>query len=88
MQDDVRSHDLRHSGLIWAAATGASDAELMRRTGHRSPNAALRYQHATEDRDRALASALGKLARPEDVISLRRTKDGRSSNPNQEVEIK
>lgn len=87
-RDDVRFHDLRHSGLTWAAATGASVAELMRRAGHRSPNAALRYQHATEDRDRALASALGKLARPEEVISLRRTKDGRSSDPNQDVEIK
>jgi integrase len=87
-RDDVRFHDLRHSGLTWAAATGASVAELMRRAGHRSPNAALRYQHATEDRDRALASALGKLARPEEVISLRRTKDGRRSDSDQTVEIR
>jgi integrase len=55
-------HDLRHSGLTWAAATGASVAELMRRGGHASPAAALRYQHATEDRDRALADALAELA--------------------------
>ena len=59
---DLRLHDLRHSGLTWAAATGASVAELMRRGGHASPAAALRYQHATEDRDRALADALAELA--------------------------
>ncbi len=59
---DLRFHDLRHSGLTWAAATGASTAELMRRAGHKSAVTALRYQHATEDRDRALAEALGNLA--------------------------
>ena len=58
---DLRLHDLRHSGLTWAAATGASLAELMRRAGHRSPVAALRYQHATDDRDRVLAE-LGRRA--------------------------
>jgi integrase len=75
---DIRFHDLRHSGLTWAAATGASTAELMRRAGHKSATAALRYQHATEDRDRALAEALGKLARRAKVVPLRRTQDGRS----------
>jgi len=77
-RSDLRFHDLRHSGLTWAAATGASTAELMRRAGHASPVAALRYQHATEDRDRVLADALGKLA-SEKVLPLRRTKDGRRS---------
>src|ERR1700731_2728213 len=52
---DLHFHDLRLSGLTWAAATGASTAELMLRAGHKSPAAALRYQHATEDRDRVLA---------------------------------
>ena len=60
---DLRLHDLRHSGLTWAAATGASLAELMRRAGHQSPVAALRYQHATDDRDRVLADALAELSR-------------------------
>jgi integrase len=59
---DLFLHDLRHSGLTWAAATGASVAELMRRGGHQHPAAALRYQHATADRDRALADALAGLA--------------------------
>jgi integrase len=77
-RSDLRFHDLRHSGLTWAAATGASTAELMRRAGHVSPAAALRYQHATEDRDRVLADALGKLASAK-VVPLRRTKDGRGS---------
>ena len=45
-----------------AATTGASTAELMRRAGHRSAAAALRYQHATEDRDLAIANALSELA--------------------------
>jgi hypothetical protein len=34
----------------------------MHRAGHASPAAALRYQHATADRDRALADALAQLA--------------------------
>jgi integrase len=54
-------HDLRHSGNTWAAATGASTAELMARMGHASAAAALRYQHATADRDRAIASALSSM---------------------------
>jgi integrase len=58
---DLHLHDLRHSGLTWSAA-GATTAELMHRAGHASPAAALRYQHATADRDRALADALAQLA--------------------------
>jgi integrase len=67
---DLRFHDLRHSGLTWSAATGATVAELMRRAGHASPRAALRYQHATEDRDRALADALAGLAKPANITSI------------------
>lgn len=59
---DLVFHDLRHTGLTWAATTGASIAEIMRRGGHKSPQAALRYQHATEERDKALADALAALA--------------------------
>jgi integrase len=54
-------HDLRHSGNTWAAATGASTAELMGRMGHARAAAALRHQHATADRDRANADALSSL---------------------------
>jgi integrase len=57
----VRIHDLRHTGATLAAATGASTKELMNRLGHASSDAALRYQHATEDRDRSIAEALSDL---------------------------
>jgi len=57
----VHLHDLRHHAGTLAAATGASTAELMARLGHSSPAAALRYQHATRDRDEAIASIMGDL---------------------------
>jgi integrase len=59
---DLRFHDLRHSGLTWAAQAGATTAELMRRAGHASPVAANRYQHAADERDKALAQALESMA--------------------------
>lgn len=58
---ELRLHDLRHTGLTLAAATGATTAELMHRAGHATAAAALRYQHATKDRDRVVADALGEL---------------------------
>jgi integrase len=57
----VHLHDLRHTGLTFAATTGATTAELMRRAGHASADASLKYQHATQDRDRVLANALEDL---------------------------
>ena len=59
---DLHFHDLRHTGLTFAAASGATTAELMHRAGHASMDAAIRYQHATKDRDRLLAEALAKIA--------------------------
>jgi len=53
-------HDLRHTGNTMAAATGASLRELMERMGHSSPRAALIYQHATRERDEAIAAAMGE----------------------------
>jgi alanine racemase len=38
----------------------------MNRLGHASSQAALRYQHATADRDVAIAGALSELAMAED----------------------
>jgi integrase len=58
----VHFHDLRGAGLTWAATQGATTRELMARAGHASPAAALRYQHAVEDRDVAIAEALSGLA--------------------------
>ncbi len=59
--ETTRFHDLRHFSMTLAAATGASTKELMRRAGHASPAAALRYQHATEDRDKAIADAFDEM---------------------------
>jgi hypothetical protein len=58
---DDFGHDLRHVGGTLAAATGASLKELMARLGHSSTRAAMIYQHATRDRDEAIAKALGGL---------------------------
>lgn len=57
----LKPHDLRHTGNTLAAATGASTKELMARMGQSSARAALLYQHATQDRDEAIAKALGDL---------------------------
>ncbi|KKF01931.1 tyrosine-type recombinase/integrase [Mycolicibacterium obuense] len=59
---DLRVHDLRHSGAVLAASTGATLAELMGRLGHSSPQAALRYQHVAGGRDREIAALLSKIA--------------------------
>jgi integrase len=75
---DLHLHDLRHTGNTWAAATGASTRELMTRMGHASPDAALRYQHATAERDKAIADALAAFARPAPIIEMdRKKKPGR-----------
>jgi integrase len=68
---DLHLHDLRHTGLTLAAATGATTAELMHRAGHSSAEAALRYQHATRDRDAVLADALEMLVRPAKIVELK-----------------
>ena len=54
-------HDLRHTGNHFAATAGASTRELMHRMGHGSMRAALIYQHATTERDRAIAQRLSDL---------------------------
>jgi integrase len=69
---DLRWHDLRHTGAVLAAATGATLAELMARLGHSTPGAAMRYQHASADRDRVITHALSKLA-TDNVTPIRRT---------------
>jgi integrase len=59
---DLRFHDLRHTGAVLAASTGATLAELMARLGHTTPGVAMRYQHAARGRDAEIAKALSKLA--------------------------
>ena len=60
---DLRFHDLRHTGAVLAASTGATLAELMGRLGHSTPGAAMRYQHAAKGRDQQIAKALSVLAK-------------------------
>jgi hypothetical protein len=50
-----------------AAAAGASTKVVMARGGWSSPQMALRYEHATQDRDRFIAQALESLARPAEM---------------------
>ena len=59
---DLRWHDLRHTGAVLAASTGATLAELMARLGHSTPTAALRYQHAAEGRGAVIAKAMSAMA--------------------------
>lgn len=59
---DLRFHDLRHSGAVMAAQSGATLAELMARLGHRTHTAALRYQHQAQGRDKTIAEKMALLA--------------------------
>jgi integrase len=58
---DLRFHDLRHTGAVLAAQTGATLAELMGRLGHSTPGAAMRYQHAAAERDQEIARRLSAM---------------------------
>jgi len=60
-RDDLRWHDLRHTGAVLAAQTGATLAELMARLGHSSPAAAMRYQHVAKGRDAEIAKLLSAM---------------------------
>lgn len=57
-------HTLRHSGLTWAGQAGATVAELQNRAGHTTPTIVARYQHATDDRDAAIAAAMSARSAP------------------------
>ncbi|WP_404348418.1 tyrosine-type recombinase/integrase [Phycicoccus jejuensis] len=61
-REDLRFHDLRHTGLTNAATVGATLAELMQLAGHSTASAALRYQHASRDRLQDLAERLSQMA--------------------------
>jgi integrase len=70
---DATFHDLRHTGLSLAAASGANLADLKKRAGHASSTAAQRYMHAVEGRDEAIGKALSDIARSGDAARLPRT---------------
>lgn len=59
---DLRFHDLRHTGAVLAAQSGATIAELMERLGHSTPAMALRYQHVATGRSAEIARRLSAMA--------------------------
>lgn len=59
---DLNFHALRHTGLTNAAVAGATLAELMALAGHSTSGAAMRYQHAAQDRMQDLARRMSALA--------------------------
>jgi integrase len=65
--DGVHFHDLRHAGLTLSAQAGATLAEVMRRAGHATPAAAMRYQHAADERDAVVARRMTAHVRLPDV---------------------
>ena len=62
--------------LPTSSATGATLAELMRRLGHSTPDAAMLYQHAADDRDAAIAAALSEFHAAK-VVTLRPRRGGK-----------
>lgn len=60
-REDLKWHDLRHTGATLAAQVGATTAELQARLGHSTSVAAQLYQHAAKDRDRQIAERLSRL---------------------------
>lgn len=57
---DLNFHALRHTGATMAAQNGATVKELMARLGHSSEKVAMHYQHASAERDRALAKRMSE----------------------------
>ncbi|MFJ8910617.1 tyrosine-type recombinase/integrase [Amycolatopsis sp. NPDC102389] len=81
---DVHFHDLRHTGNQLAAEGGATTKELMARMGHSTSRAALIYQHATRERDRAIADAISRnvdaARKPEGKRARKRAKSHRKGH--------
>jgi integrase len=59
-RENLRFHDLRHTGAVLAAQEGATPAELMARLGHSTMQASMRYQHAASGRDAMIAAKLSE----------------------------
>lgn len=56
--EDFNLHDIRHLALTEFGKTGATLAEIMQRGGHSDMRTALRYQHASRERDRVLVAKM------------------------------
>ena len=70
--DELKFHDLRHTGSTLAAQAGATMADLMQRLGHSTEVTARRYLHTVDGRDREIAAALSRLAEHGDAARLPR----------------
>lgn len=68
VRTDLHPHDLRHlANMLAARVPGTTTKDLMARIGHASAQASLRYQHATEEADRAMSAGIDaamRAARP------------------------
>jgi integrase len=53
-------HDLRHTGNMIAADSGAGFKDLMARMGHDNVRAAMTYQHAVRGADKLITEAIDK----------------------------
>jgi integrase len=53
-------HDLRHTGNMLAAESGAGLKDLMARMGHDNVRAAMIYQHAVRGADKAITDAIDR----------------------------
>ena len=78
----LRFHDLRHAAGTLAARTGATTKELMARLGHASPQAAMIYQHATEDRDRLIAERLATMTTDAGLAAVTPISDRKQARAN------
>lgn len=72
-------HDLRHTGNTMAVWLGASLRELMVRMGHGSTRAALIYQHASRERDQAIANGLDEIVKKHQQAERKKAKNRRPS---------
>jgi hypothetical protein len=54
-------HDVRHLALNTFGQYGATPPEIMQRGGHSETRTALRYQHASRDRDRSLVQRMSEM---------------------------
>ena len=69
-------HDLRHTGNMIAAESGAGLKDLMARMGHDNVRAAMIYQHAVRGADKVITAAIDKH-----LIGHERARNGEDDLP-------
>jgi integrase len=74
---DLRPHDLRHTGLFWAAEAGASPQELKQRGRHKTAQASQVYWHAAKARDAEIAKQMSAMAAADNVVPIGSAKSKR-----------